>query len=331
MAAAVAKLNRGVLMKVLIGYDGSESSKAIFDDLRLAGLPTDTEARVVTVADLITNAGPVSEFDLQSLASQRVEAALRRAEAHRVKAREEADETANSAVERLRSSFPEWNLEGQVRMGTPMWELLDATDEWEPDLVVVGSQGRSAIGRFFLGSVSKKLSTDARSSVRVVRPSERTDPAGPPRIIIGVDGSPAAEEAIYAVGQRVWPAATEVRLVAVDDGVSTARISVRLPQVAEMVNSYLEKRESRVTAMLDWATEQFNAIGMTTSVFTTKGDAKNILLEQAEEWKADSIFVGTRDFKSAFERFRLGSVSTAIVTNAVCTVEIVRPSADTES
>jgi nucleotide-binding universal stress UspA family protein len=49
-------------------------------------------------------------------------------------------------------------------------------------------------------------------------------------------------------------------------------------------------------------------------------------LEKAEEWNADCIFVGTRDFKSGFERFRLGSVSTAIVTNAHCSVEIVRPS-----
>jgi nucleotide-binding universal stress UspA family protein len=95
-----------------------------------------------------------------------------------------------------------------------------------------------------------------------------------------------------------------------------------------MVNSYLQKREARVASMLEWATEQLNAIGLTTSVFTAKGDAKTMLLDEAEKWNADSIFVGTRDFKSAFERFRLGSVSTGIVTQANCTVEIVRPAAE---
>ena len=36
------------------------------------------------------------------------------------------------------------------------------------------------------------------------------------------------------------------------------------------------------------------------------------------------IFVGARNFTSAFERFPLGSVSTASVTSAPCSVEVVR-------
>jgi nucleotide-binding universal stress UspA family protein len=315
-------------MKILIGYDGSTHADAIFEDLHRAGLPVDSESKIVAVADVLVSGPPSSEFDLQSLASRRVERVLRQAEAHRAEVMKETNESAAKGADRLRSEFPGWKVSSEVRTGTPQWELLDAADEWNADLTVVGSQGRSGIGRFFLGSVSKKLATDARSSVRVVRASVRSVTSGPPRIIIGVDGSPAAEEAIYAVGQRVWPAGTEVRLVAVDDGVSPASISVRLPQVAEMVNSYLQKREARVASMLEWATEQLNAIGLTTSVFTAKGDAKTMLLDEAEKWNADSIFVGTRDFKSAFERFRLGSVSTGIVTQANCTVEIVRPAAE---
>lgn len=77
--------------------------------------------------------------------------------------------------------------------------------------------------------------------------------------------------------------------------------------------------------MLEWATEELNAIGLKTSVLTEKGDPKTVLLEEARKWNADSIFVGTRDFKSVFERFRLGSVSTAVVKNAHCSVEVVRP------
>ncbi len=77
--------------------------------------------------------------------------------------------------------------------------------------------------------------------------------------------------------------------------------------------------------MLDWATDQLNAIGLKTSVVTEKGDPKSVILSKAADWNADTIFVGTRDFKSSFERFRLGSVSTAIVTSALCSVEVVRP------
>lgn len=77
--------------------------------------------------------------------------------------------------------------------------------------------------------------------------------------------------------------------------------------------------------MLEWASYQLKSIGINVSISIHKGDPKRVLLKEARKWNADNIFVGTRDFKNAFERFRLGSVSTAIVTKAHCSVEIVRP------
>ena len=132
-----------------------------------------------------------------------------------------------------------------MSIGTPEWVLLDAAAKWNADLIVVGSQGRSAMKRFFLGSVSKRIVTDARSSVRVVRPRTQARSEGdPPRLIIGVDGSPAAEHAIYAVGQRIWPSGTEVRLIAVDDSTPPTSVVARLPQAASMINDYFRSRES---------------------------------------------------------------------------------------
>ena len=317
-------------MRILIGYDGSEHAGAALDDLKRAGLPRDSEVLVVSVADLLMSNPPVSEVIGQALTSRRVSASLKQAQTHGERVIKEAEEFAAKAVARLRTAFPEWNVESRVQAGTAAWELIDAANDWKADLVIVGSEGRSAIGRFFLGSVSKRVVTDSRCSVRVARPYvEKNEDA--PRIIIGVDGSPAAEEAIYAVGQRVWQDATEVRLIAVDDGTPPVQIAARLPQAAGMINSYYQKRESRVSSMLEWATNELNAIGLKTSVLQEKGDPKKVLLEEALKWNADSIFVGTRDFKSGFERFRLGSVSTAVVTNARCSVEVVRPSAEEQN
>lgn len=313
-------------MKILIGYDGSEHSAAALDDLQRAGLPRDSEILVVSVGDLLMSSPPIEEAAAEIFTSRRVAAALKHAQTHADRVIKEAEGFAAQAVDRLRSQFPGWNVKNRVVTGTPAWELIDAANDWEADLVIVGSQGHSALKRFFLGSVSKRVVTDSRCSVRVARPRVEKDEDAPPRIIIGVDGSPAAEQAIYAVGQRVWQNGTEVRLIAVDDGTPASRIAMRLPQATEMINSYFQKRESRVSAMLEWATGELNAIGLKTSILNEKGDPKNILLAKAGEWNADCIFVGTRDFKSGFERFRLGSVSTAVVTNAPCSVEVARPS-----
>jgi len=312
-------------MKVLIGYDGSESGNAIFEDLQNAGLPRESDALIVSVADLLSFDPGDSAADLQPPASRRVEAVLKLVEAHRESVIKETKDLAASAADRIRTQFPEWKIEDRILVGTPAWELITAANDWIADLIVVGSQGRSALGRFFLGSVSKRISTDARCSVRVARSAGPKDADGPTRIIVGVDGSPAAEEAIYAVGHRVWQSGTEVRLLAVDEEPAPLGLAARLPQVAAMINSYLQTKETRVSSMLDWAVKELNNVCLKTEVLTEKGDPKSVLIEAARDWNADCIFVGTRDFNSTFERFRLGSVSTAVVTNAPCSVEIVRP------
>ena len=314
-------------MRILIGYDGSEHSDAAIDDLKRTGLPRDSEVLIGSVGDLLMSGPEVSEAVDQALSVPRLASTLKKAQTHAERVTKEAKEAAERAKKRIQKLFPEWNVRADVMIGTPAWVLIDAADKWNADLVVVGSQGHSALQRFFLGSVSKRVVTDSHCSVRVARPPDNTKSEGTPlRLIIGVDGSPAAEQAIYAVGQRVWQDGTEVRLIAVDDSTPPTRIVSRLPQAAALINDYFRNRESRVSTMLEWGTNELNAIGLTTSVLTEKGNARDILLAKAEEWSADSIFVGTRDFKSAFERFRLGSVSTAIVTNARCSVEVVRPS-----
>lgn len=47
-------------MRVLIGYDGSEYSDAAIEDLKKAGLPRDTRAMVVSVADLLMSSPELS-------------------------------------------------------------------------------------------------------------------------------------------------------------------------------------------------------------------------------------------------------------------------------
>jgi nucleotide-binding universal stress UspA family protein len=53
-------------------------------------------------------------------------------------------------------------------------------------------------------------------------------------------------------------------------------------------------------------------------------DPRRALVEDAEQWGADAIFVGARGI-GLLERFLLGSVSAAVAARAGCSVEIVRP------
>jgi len=157
-------------MKILIGYDGSEHSDTALEDLKRAGLPRDCEILIALVGDLLMSSPEISEIIEQALPSRRVASGLKRAQTHAERVTQEAKDAAERAKKRVRTLFPEWKVRADVMIGTPAWVLIDAADEWKADLVVVGSQGHSALKRLFLGSVSKRVVTDARCSVRVARP-----------------------------------------------------------------------------------------------------------------------------------------------------------------
>ena len=59
-----------------------------------------------------------------------------------------------------------------VREGTPADEILAAAREWEPDLIVIGTHGRSGVSRVVLGSTAESVVRHARCPVVVVRARE---------------------------------------------------------------------------------------------------------------------------------------------------------------
>ncbi|HKS30051.1 MAG TPA: universal stress protein [Pyrinomonadaceae bacterium] len=311
--------------KILIAYDGSAHADAALDDLRRAGLPPEAEALIVTVSDgLVPSSSPIAEVAGGALTSRRVTSAITVAKVQAARLLLEARSFAEQARKRVQSYFPDWEVRTRVLEGSPSWELLREADEWKPDLIIVGSQGRSALGRFFLGSVSKKLATDADSSVRVVRRIAEKSEDEPPRIMIGVDGSRGAERAVRSVGRRVWPEGTELRIVAVDDSVSPASFAHILPPASALIIDSNEEAVAKARRMAEWAQRELSAIGLLVSVAIERGDPQSILIEEALKWGADSIFVGSHGLDYPDEESGLGSVSTGLVTKAHCSVEVVR-------
>jgi nucleotide-binding universal stress UspA family protein len=56
-----------------------------------------------------------------------------------------------------------------VQQGEPKSLIIDASEEWHADLIVLGSHGRKALDRFLMGSVSEATARHARCSVEIVR------------------------------------------------------------------------------------------------------------------------------------------------------------------
>lgn len=223
------------------------------------------------------------------------------------------------------SYFPGWNVRTRVLEGSPSGELLRKAEEWGPGLVVAGSQGRSALGRFFLGSVSKSLACHAPGSVRVGRRGVEKEDGAPVRLVVGVDGSPGARWAVRAVGVREWPAATEVRLVVVDDGSGPTRAAGIQPRLEELMTAGGEDVPVNARLMAEGARVVLADAGLNVLVEIREGDPRRVLVAEARGWAADSVFVGAHGLGYSDESTGMGGVASALVTDAACSVEVVRP------
>ena len=180
----------------------------------------------------------------------------------------------------------------------------------------------SSPGNIFIGHTSQTILTEAGCSVRIARQHEVVDSRAP-KILVGFDGSAGALHIIDSIAARVWPVNTQVRLLAVADSSVLGMIGRFTPQ---MKDATVEAKFA-----MQWAETlaaeslgKLQAAGISSSLEVRLGHPKNVIIEAAEHWKADSIFVGPHCAPNSFERFLIGSVSIAVASRATCSVEVVR-------
>ncbi len=236
----------------------------------------------------------------------------------------EAETLANHARKRLQAMFPRWRVSAGATNGSPAWEILARADEFKPDLIVVGSHGRSAISRFFLGSISQKVLTEAHCSVRVARGRVEVDPT-PVRIVIGFDGSKGAFAAVDAVASRPWRDYSEIRLVAAMEEVHPSAVGRFIPPMEHFVEEVNESEREWIEKLAENALiKLLNKEEVSATLHLHAGNPRSVLIEEAQKWNADCIFVGANAFGSRLERFLLGSTSAAVAARSHCSVEVVR-------
>src|ERR1044072_8365768 len=108
-------------MRILIGYDGSESADAVLNDLRRAGLPREAEALIVSVGE-VPMMPPPSSYEVVggALTSQRAVFAISQSqELLAARVLEGAASIAAEARDRVRSFFPGWEVRAEGLVGTP--------------------------------------------------------------------------------------------------------------------------------------------------------------------------------------------------------------------
>ena len=137
-------------------------------------------------------------------------------------------------------------------------------------------------------------------------------------ILLATDGSNFSDAAAQNIAKLFRPLDNEVRVLTVVEPITTAV----MPQMSPGYYPELEdqKREAKT---LERTAKMLAEAGFKVSMLVLTGDAKTTILDEAAEWGADSIVLGSHGRKG-IGRFLLGSVSEAVARHTACSVQIVR-------
>jgi nucleotide-binding universal stress UspA family protein len=288
-------------MRILLAVDGSDSSDAVIQEAARRTWPAGSEFNIVTVVDpfFFTRAPTLLE---------------------------EAKESTLQGLKDQAKALVDvgWNVSENIILDNPRHALPRAAKAWKADLILLGSHGRSAVGRLLLGSTAQAVLRHAECSVEIVRSIGRAEAAGEGmRVLIPTDGSEHAEDAIESVANRPWPEGSEFRIIS-------------SPEYPVLVGEYPyyppEELADLTKASHTHASESAKAgeallakAGLKTGCEVTemKDTPAHAILAAAEDWKADLIVIGSHG-RRGFDRLLLGSVSEKVALHATCSVEVAR-------
>ena len=202
-------------------------------------------------------------------------------------------------------------------------EILEAADQMKPDLIVIGTHGRSGFEHLMLGSVAEKVLHKARCPVLTVPPrAPDAVPAGPApftRILCGIDFSDCSLAALeYATSLASESGAqldvlSVVQLIPMYD--MTGAVPLYYPGLLDDLKADIGKRLDHVVAEA--------APGMHVERFVTAGTPHRELVRVASERKAELVVLGAYSH-GAIDHAFFGSTTNHVVRRAACPVLTIR-------
>ena len=194
-------------------------------------------------------------------------------------------------------------------------------------LIAMATHGRSGLGRWLLGSVADETLHAAPVPLLVVHPAGGQ--AGLPglaapayrTLIVPLDGSPLAEQALPWVERIATQAGTDALLLSV----------LQPPEPTGLLHSAADQSEAKGRAeqgahaedYLRTIVDRLGAAGVHATPRVARGQPALEIVRQAEETRGALVVMGTHG-RGGLSRARLGSVATKVVQATHAPVLLVR-------
>jgi len=290
--------HRGRALKILLATDGSDESRAAEEIIQRLPLPAGSEIHVLTVMAAAEWAMPewfvTGEHSWGQTVAARVAAS---------QARDGVKVTAHA------------------RSGSAAYEIIEAAEEFDVDLLAVGSKGLTGLKGLVLGSVARNVAKHTQRTVLVARSGQ----TGVERVLLAVDGSEHAAAAARFTAGLPLPEGVTVQVASVQRPIAQYAVvapeflveydaAMRAAQAQELAEA-----EQRVAAVC----ERLRHFGKQAEPVVLQGDPADRLLHHAEEAGTDMLIAGARGV-SLIEGLLMGSVADRLLREAKCSVVLVR-------
>lgn len=291
--------------RVVVGVDGSPSSRAALLAALSAAARRGADLDVVSAFPLVAGGVPVAVADLDVVLA----GTESRTRAFLVEVMKEADGVDSVATRVV------------VGAGAPAQVLIDASEG--ADLLVVGHRGRGTVRSALLGSVALHCITLARCPVEVVHPSRTGRPG---RIVVGVDESEVSRAALRAAIEEAARTGAEVEAVAAYSGLDYwSEQDGGLASSVDPIGQIDQEVRGLVDEVLTGVREHGGTVPPV-RVVAVEGRPSGVLVTRADG--AQLLVVGHRGH-GAVRDLLLGSVALHCAMHAPCPVLVVHPRSDT--
>jgi nucleotide-binding universal stress UspA family protein len=236
----------------------------------------------------------------------------------RAHARRAAEQVAESLQAQLATRAA--SVTARIVDGRPTPAIIQAAASWGADIILTGSNGRNAVSRAILGSVSDEVVRSAPCPVLVAK--RRVTSLQ--RVLAATDGSLHAEAALRFLAGLPIPASAEVMVCAVSETPPAPPI-ISLPGRDRRQGMLLLAEMEQQTALRAIAKAQGIMAALSCHLLSSlrTGDAGHELAGEVDRWVPDLLVLGARG-RTAGPQVPLGSVAEALLGGTRCPTLVVR-------
>jgi nucleotide-binding universal stress UspA family protein len=212
----------------------------------------------------------------------------------------------------------------ETAVGDPAEQILRVAKDLNVGLIVMTTRGRGSLGRWAFGSVADAVTRTSPVPVFIVHPRDGDSEIAPviQRVVVPLDGSPLAEEALPTAMSLARRLGVPVHLVTAIDVTKILPVEM-MPAVAFDASLYEEtvaRLEADATAWLTRTAEQLQHEGVATTWAILRGSP---FLAITDAVKPGDVIVMTSRGLGGAKRWLLGSLAEKLIREGPVPVVLV--------